>query len=180
MMRLLNRPRLRRKDVPDYLRTVHGIDIAYSTLSKLATIGGGPQMQYSGRIPLYLKEDLDRWANERLSGSVRSTSARETAQVERIVPATLQQNQPTRVNGLSPVTTHMLGSQVTLAIQAAGGVVALARGLGIKHHQSVYGWKKIPADYVLRIEALTGIPCCELRPDIYPPDRFPPLPREAY
>ncbi|WP_313026926.1 hypothetical protein [Brucella sp.] len=68
------RPRLRRKDVPEYLLTVHGIDIAYSTLGKLASIGGGPAMQYSGRIPLYHKKDLDAWASERLSESVRSTS----------------------------------------------------------------------------------------------------------
>lgn len=61
------------------------------------------------------------------------------------------------------------------AVEKAGGVVALARGLGIKHHQTVYNWKKIPAEYVLQIETLTGIPCSELRPDLYPADRFPSI-----
>lgn len=68
------RPRLRRKDVPEYLLKVHGIDIAYSTLGKLASVGGGPAMQYSGRIPLYHKKDLDAWAVHRLTSRVISTS----------------------------------------------------------------------------------------------------------
>lgn len=70
------RPRLRRTDVPSYLAAKHGIDIAVSTLAKMATVGGGPMMQYSGRIPLYHVNDLDTWAESRLSGSVRSTSDR--------------------------------------------------------------------------------------------------------
>ncbi|WP_406873310.1 hypothetical protein WHT83_06330 [Aminobacter sp. P9b] len=73
------RPRLRRKDVPAYLASTHGIDIALSTLNKLATIGGGPEMQYSGRIPLYHIEALDAWAAARLSKPVRSTSERSAA-----------------------------------------------------------------------------------------------------
>ncbi|WP_273792125.1 hypothetical protein [Brucella anthropi] len=73
---MLDRPRLRRKDVPEYLRSKHGIDIAYKTLEKLASVGGGPAMQYNGRIPLYSKDDLDVWAIERLSPTVRSTSER--------------------------------------------------------------------------------------------------------
>jgi hypothetical protein len=71
-----DRPRLRRKDVPEYLRTKHGIDIAYATLQKMASVGGGPSMQYNGRIPLYHKDDLDAWATNRLSPTVRSTSER--------------------------------------------------------------------------------------------------------
>lgn len=68
------RPRLRRSDVPAYLASTHGIDVAVSTLAKWATVGGGPVMQYSGRIPLYNIADLDEWANSRLSKRVRSTS----------------------------------------------------------------------------------------------------------
>ncbi|TIL83004.1 MAG: hypothetical protein E5Y89_02640 [Mesorhizobium sp.] len=66
--------RLRRKDVPAYLLENYGIEIAVSTLNKLATIGGGPAMQYAGRIPLYHRNDLNTWAAERLSPPVRSTS----------------------------------------------------------------------------------------------------------
>ncbi|RWY67859.1 hypothetical protein EHI46_26185 [Rhizobium leguminosarum] len=70
----LSRPRLRRSDVPAYLASAHGIDVAISTLAKWATVGGGPAMQYSGRIPLYNISDLDEWANDRLSKRVFSTS----------------------------------------------------------------------------------------------------------
>ncbi len=72
----VQRRRLRRSDVPNYLALKHGIDIAVSTLAKMATVGGGPAMQYSGRIPLYHVRDLDTWAEERLSKAVRSTSER--------------------------------------------------------------------------------------------------------
>lgn len=73
---MIERPRLRRKDVPEYLRIKFGIDIARATLNKLASIGGGPTMQYSGRIPLYHRDDLDAWAEARLSKPVGSTSER--------------------------------------------------------------------------------------------------------
>jgi hypothetical protein len=74
-----NRPRLRRSEVPDYLLQKHGIPIALATLNKLATIGGGPEMEYCGRIPLYTPEALDAYAAERLSKPVRSTAERSTA-----------------------------------------------------------------------------------------------------
>jgi DNA-binding transcriptional regulator YdaS (Cro superfamily) len=34
--------------------------------------------------------------------------------------------------------------------------------------QTVYGWKKIPAERVIKVEAITGIPRTQLRPDLYP------------
>ncbi|MBW9058326.1 hypothetical protein [Agrobacterium pusense] len=70
------RPRLRRAEVPAYLLAKHGIPIALNTLNKMATVGGGPAMRYAGRIPLYDVIDLDKWAEERLSGPVSSTSGR--------------------------------------------------------------------------------------------------------
>lgn len=70
------RPRLRRKEVPAYLLERHGLPVAYATLEKMATVGGGPAMQYMGRIPLYSTEELDRWAEERLGEPVRSTAGR--------------------------------------------------------------------------------------------------------
>lgn len=69
-----DRPRMRRTEVPAYMLDKHGIPVALATLNKLASIGGGPAMQYAGRIPLYRPEDLDAWAAERLSKPVRSTS----------------------------------------------------------------------------------------------------------
>lgn len=75
----MDRPRLRRTEVPAYLMDKHGIPIALATLNKLASIGGGPAMRYAGRIPLYDVDDLDAWAAERLGKPVRSTSERSAA-----------------------------------------------------------------------------------------------------
>lgn len=72
-------PRPRRADVPAYMKEKHGIPVALATLNKLAVGGGGPAMQYAGRIPLYSPEDLDAWAAERLSAPVRSTANKRSA-----------------------------------------------------------------------------------------------------
>jgi hypothetical protein len=69
-----DRPRLRRTEVPAYMFERHGIPVALATLNKLASTGGGPEMQYAGRIPLYTPEALDAWAAARLSTPVSSTS----------------------------------------------------------------------------------------------------------
>ena len=53
-----------------------------------------------------------------------------------------------------------------LAIDAAGGVTALARGLGIAQ-PSVSSWQRVPAERVVAIETLTGIDRVNLRPDLY-------------
>ncbi|WP_244598156.1 hypothetical protein [Pseudohoeflea suaedae] len=73
---MTHRPRMRRTEVPAYMMEKHGIPLAVATLNKLASIGGGPVMQYAGRIPLYRPEDLDTWANEYLSKPVHSTAER--------------------------------------------------------------------------------------------------------
>lgn len=74
-----DRPRLRRSEVPAYMLERHGIPIAKKTLDKLASIGGGPAMEYCGRIPLYTPEALDAYAAERLSKPVTSTAERSAA-----------------------------------------------------------------------------------------------------
>ncbi len=58
------------------------------------------------------------------------------------------------------------------AIEAAGGVGALARTLGIAQ-PSVSAWNRIPAERVLAVEAATGIARSILRPDLYPESRHP-------
>ena len=66
------------------------------------------------------------------------------------------------------------------AVERAGSQSALARICGVSQ-TSVWKWlqssKRIPAEYVLRVEAATGISRHHLRPDIYPvelpqPGRF--------
>lgn len=57
---------------------------------------------------------------------------------------------------------------VSDAAEKAGGVVALARELGIRH-TALYSWTRVPAERVLDIERITGISRHELRPDIFGP-----------
>nr|WP_295810318.1 Cro/CI family transcriptional regulator [uncultured Nitratireductor sp.] len=57
---------------------------------------------------------------------------------------------------------------VSRAAERSGGIVSLARELGIKHN-ALYSWKRVPAERVLDIERITGISRHELRPDIFGP-----------
>lgn len=50
----------------------------------------------------------------------------------------------------------------------------VAKSLGITHG-AVSQWRRVPAERVLGVEKVTGIPRYVLRPDIYPP----PKDREA-
>jgi DNA-binding transcriptional regulator YdaS (Cro superfamily) len=54
------------------------------------------------------------------------------------------------------------------AIEAAGGVVALADAIGISK-QAVSGWEQCPAERVLQVEAATKgiVSRYRLRPDIF-------------
>lgn len=63
----------------------------------------------------------------------------------------------------------MTEAALTKALEAAGGTVALARNLRITS-QAVSQWKRVPAERVLDVERATGVPRCELRPDLYPPE----------
>jgi TorA maturation chaperone TorD/DNA-binding transcriptional regulator YdaS (Cro superfamily) len=63
----------------------------------------------------------------------------------------------------------MRDSGLNKAIDAIGGVRSLARALGVSQ-PAISGWKRVPADRVLKVEGLTGITRTELRPDLYPLD----------
>jgi TorA maturation chaperone TorD len=53
-----------------------------------------------------------------------------------------------------------------LAINAAGGIVQLARKIGIAQ-PSVSNWNRVPAGRVIAVEAATGVSRQVLRPDLY-------------
>ena len=57
-------------------------------------------------------------------------------------------------------------SGLNQAIEAAGGVGALARALGIAQ-PSVSSWTRVPSDRVVAVEAATGVSRTALRPDLY-------------
>jgi len=51
-------------------------------------------------------------------------------------------------------------------IAKAGGMRALGRALGI-NYQAIQSWKKIPAERISAISAITGLSPEELRPDLF-------------
>jgi DNA-binding transcriptional regulator YdaS (Cro superfamily) len=52
------------------------------------------------------------------------------------------------------------------ALEIAGGTRALAKALGITAG-AISHWDRIPAERLLEIEKVTGVPRDELRPDLY-------------
>jgi hypothetical protein len=66
--------RLRRAEASVYLFDMWGIKRTPGTLAKLASAGGGPVLEYDGRLPLPTPEALDDWARAQLSPPVASTS----------------------------------------------------------------------------------------------------------
>ena len=63
----------RRREAALYIQG-KGIPITGSTLAKYACLGGGPEMRYFGRIPLYETAALDAWVAHRMSAPRRNTS----------------------------------------------------------------------------------------------------------
>lgn len=59
-----------------------------------------------------------------------------------------------------------MDSGIKLAIEAAGGLRALARKLGM-NHSTILKWTKVPANHILEIERLTGVSREQLRPELY-------------
>lgn len=51
-------------------------------------------------------------------------------------------------------------------IQTAGGVRSLSRLLGISQ-PAISNWKRVPADRILQVETVTGLPRSVIRPDLY-------------
>lgn len=65
---------LSRREAAHYLTVERGLKVSWTYLQKLATVGGGPRYRRFGRDTVYLPEDLDEWAEARLSEPRYSTS----------------------------------------------------------------------------------------------------------
>lgn len=128
--------------------------------------------------PLKLSPTCVRWREDDIANWLREIEAPGENHEQPLSKQETPRHTVVAPMPLGTVDAQTLKAQVGRAVQKAGGVAALARALGIKH-TAPYGWKRIPAERVLDVEALTAIPCSELRPDIYPPDRFAQLPLEA-
>lgn len=67
---------------------------------------------------------------------------------------------------------------VARAVEAAGGQLPLAKAIGASQ-STVWEWLKrsprgVNAEWVLRVEAASGVPRHLLRPDLYPPPAVAP------
>lgn len=61
---------------------------------------------------------------------------------------------------------------VDRVIEKAGGLTRAARALGIMNPSVIANWRtrgRVPAERVLEVERITGIPREQLRPDIFGP-----------
>jgi len=61
---------------------------------------------------------------------------------------------------------YLCGMDMKHVIASGGGLVKLARAVGLKH-SSVWAWKRVPAEHAKAVEQATGIPRHELRPDLW-------------
>lgn len=64
---------LSREEAAQYL-TEHGLKTAKGTLQKLVTTGGGPAYRRFGKRAVYLIEDLNVWAERKLTAPRNSSS----------------------------------------------------------------------------------------------------------
>jgi hypothetical protein len=65
--------RLTRTEAAAFL-TERGYRVAYATLNKYATVGGGPVFESFGRRPLYKPADLLAWVASKTTAPRRHTS----------------------------------------------------------------------------------------------------------
>ena len=73
-----NERRLTRAEAAAFL-SERGFRVAYATLNKYATVGGGPVFESFGRRPLYKPTALLAWVAEKTSAPRRSTSEQQAA-----------------------------------------------------------------------------------------------------
>jgi DNA-binding transcriptional regulator YdaS (Cro superfamily) len=62
--------------------------------------------------------------------------------------------------------SHLSDNGLRTAIKSVGGVQALASLLGL-NRQSIYQWRRVPAERVVQVEKITGVLRNVLRPDLY-------------
>jgi hypothetical protein len=67
---------------------------------------------------------------------------------------------------LSSGGSPMAPKGLRLAIEAAGSMGKLGRKLGISA-QAIQQWRQVPADRIVAVEEVTGVPRERLRPDLF-------------
>lgn len=71
-------------------------------------------------------------------------------------------------DGMTEPSLHdRMSTALDAARKAAGGNAAMARAIGDITSQAISQWKRVPAERVIEVERVTGIPRYDLRPDIF-------------
>lgn len=67
-----NKKGLSRKEASDYLRNKYGTPgrVSLATLTRLASVGGGPVFTKIGKYACYDTDDLDAWQKSRMESPV--------------------------------------------------------------------------------------------------------------
>ncbi|WP_081380330.1 YdaS family helix-turn-helix protein [Novacetimonas hansenii] len=52
-------------------------------------------------------------------------------------------------------------------MKRVGGAAKVAHAADLRSHATVLGWKRIPDKHLIALEAATGIPREQLRPDLF-------------
>lgn len=73
----MNQKFFTKKQASEYLTTTLGLPVAEKTLSKLISIGGGPEFQKFNKRVVYKQSSLDTWAESRLSQPHKNSSEQE-------------------------------------------------------------------------------------------------------
>jgi hypothetical protein len=64
------------------------------------------------------------------------------------------------------IASQSMEEGLRAAIAVVGGRVELARDLGI-NYRAVLSWRRVPAERLVQVERITGIPRQRLRPDLF-------------
>jgi len=70
----MNTTFLDRREASAYLKEKRGLTVSAKSFSKWATCGGGPLYRIFCNKAVYLAEDLDAWADAKMSAPRRTTS----------------------------------------------------------------------------------------------------------
>lgn len=66
---------INREQAAQYLTNDLGLEVSKNTLQKWVTTGGGPAYRRFGKYAVYSTDDLDAWAQEKLTAPRHSSSA---------------------------------------------------------------------------------------------------------
>lgn len=65
---------INREEAAQYLTKQRGLAVSKNTLQKWVTVGGGPAYRRFGKRAVYLIDDLNEWAEKKLSAPRLSSS----------------------------------------------------------------------------------------------------------